>query len=89
MPPDSSWVLRTIATATAGPLRILLRPPLGSPRRNRSSQSHRPYGETRTETPATGKKYVAIAGNIGVGKSSLTKVLSDYFKWEAFYEQRR
>lgn len=34
-----------------------------------------------------GKKYVAIAGNIGAGKSSLTKVLSDYFKWQAFYER--
>lgn len=34
-----------------------------------------------------GKKYVAIAGNIGAGKSSLTRVLSDYFKWEAFYER--
>lgn len=32
-------------------------------------------------------KYVAIAGNIGAGKSSLTDVLSDYFDWEAFYEQ--
>ncbi|MEL6612489.1 MAG: deoxynucleoside kinase, partial [Bacteroidota bacterium] len=37
--------------------------------------------------PASGKKYVAIAGNIGAGKSSLTRVLSDYFKWEAFYER--
>jgi deoxyadenosine/deoxycytidine kinase len=36
---------------------------------------------------ATGKKYVAVAGNIGAGKSSLTKVLSDYFKWEAFFER--
>ena len=34
-----------------------------------------------------GKKFVAVAGNIGSGKSSLTKVLSDYFKWEAFYER--
>ena len=38
-------------------------------------------------TSGIGKKYVAIAGNIGAGKSSLTKVLSDYFKWEAFYER--
>ncbi|MEM8559248.1 MAG: deoxynucleoside kinase [Bacteroidota bacterium] len=36
---------------------------------------------------STGKKYVAIAGNIGAGKSSLTRVLSDYFKWEPFYER--
>ncbi|MEQ9105051.1 MAG: deoxynucleoside kinase [Rhodothermales bacterium] len=34
-----------------------------------------------------GKKYVAIAGNIGAGKSSLTRVLSDYFKWEAYFER--
>lgn len=39
------------------------------------------------EPPPAGKKYVAIAGNIGAGKSSLTKVLSDYFKWQAFYER--
>ncbi len=37
--------------------------------------------------PGVGKKYVSIAGNIGAGKSSLTRLLSDYFKWEAFYEQ--
>ena len=37
--------------------------------------------------PPPGKKYVAIAGNIGAGKSSLTKVLSDYFKWQAFFER--
>ena len=33
------------------------------------------------------KKYVSIAGNIGAGKSSLTRILSDYFKWEAFFER--
>lgn len=37
--------------------------------------------------PASGKKYVAVAGNIGAGKSSLTRVLSDYFKWEAYFER--
>lgn len=31
-------------------------------------------------------RYVAIAGNIGVGKSSLTGLLSKHFGWEAFYE---
>ena len=36
---------------------------------------------------ATGKKYVAIAGNIGAGKSSLTQILSDYFKWQAYFER--
>jgi deoxyadenosine/deoxycytidine kinase len=33
------------------------------------------------------KKYVAIAGNIGAGKSSLTRLLSGYFKWESMYER--
>jgi hypothetical protein len=37
--------------------------------------------------PAPPKKHVAIGGNIGAGKSSLTRVLSDYFGWESFYEQ--
>lgn len=37
--------------------------------------------------PGSGKKFVAIAGNIGAGKSSLTRLLSDYFKWEALYER--
>ena len=31
-------------------------------------------------------KYVAIAGNIGAGKSSLTKLLAKHFDWDAFYE---
>lgn len=30
--------------------------------------------------------FVAIAGNIGSGKSSLTKLLSDKFSWKPFYE---
>jgi len=37
--------------------------------------------------PHSGKKYVAIAGNIGAGKSSLTRLLSGYFKWEAMFER--
>ncbi len=37
--------------------------------------------------PYSGKKYVAIAGNIGAGKSSLTTILSNYFKWEAYFER--
>lgn len=36
---------------------------------------------------STGKKYVAIAGNIGAGKSSLTRLLSNHFKWEAYFER--
>jgi deoxyadenosine/deoxycytidine kinase len=33
------------------------------------------------------KKYVAIAGNIGAGKSTLTGLVSEYFRWQAFYER--
>jgi deoxyadenosine/deoxycytidine kinase len=32
------------------------------------------------------KQFVAIAGNIGVGKSTLTRQLSEAFGWEPFYE---
>ena len=32
------------------------------------------------------KKYIAVAGNIGVGKSTLTELLRDRLGWEPFYE---
>jgi deoxyadenosine/deoxycytidine kinase len=32
------------------------------------------------------KKFVAVAGNIGVGKSSLVELLSDRLGWQPFYE---
>ena len=32
------------------------------------------------------RKYVAIAGNIGAGKSSLTTLLGKNFGWKAYYE---
>jgi len=32
------------------------------------------------------KRFVAIAGNIGVGKSTLTRMLSERLGWEPFYE---
>ena len=43
-------------------------------------------------TPASdlarpGKKYVAIAGNIGAGKSSLTQLIADYFSWNPYFER--
>ncbi len=37
--------------------------------------------------PGAGKKFIAVAGNIGAGKSTLTRLLSDYFKWDALYER--
>jgi deoxyadenosine/deoxycytidine kinase len=39
---------------------------------------------TPAERPRT---YVAIAGNIGAGKSALTQVLADYFGWTPFFER--
>jgi len=35
---------------------------------------------------SVGKKFVAIAGNVGVGKSTLTRLLSERMDWEPFYE---
>ena len=32
------------------------------------------------------KKFIAVAGNVGVGKSTLTGKLSEYLCWEPFYE---
>ncbi len=32
------------------------------------------------------KSFIAIAGNIGAGKSTLTRLLADQFGWEPFYE---
>lgn len=32
------------------------------------------------------KKYIAVAGNIGAGKSSLTALLGKNFGWETYYE---
>lgn len=35
---------------------------------------------------SAGKKFVAIAGNVGVGKSTLTGLIADRLGWEPFYE---
>ncbi|MGD2041063.1 MAG: deoxynucleoside kinase [Anaerolineae bacterium] len=32
------------------------------------------------------KKFIAVAGNVGVGKSTLTQMLSEFLYWEPFYE---
>ena len=39
-----------------------------------------------TDLTNNNSKYIAVAGNIGAGKSSLTSLLSKHFGWEAFYE---
>jgi deoxyadenosine/deoxycytidine kinase len=33
-----------------------------------------------------GKKFVAVAGNVGVGKSTLTRMIADRMGWEPFFE---
>jgi deoxyadenosine/deoxycytidine kinase len=38
------------------------------------------------EMPGSAKKFVAVAGNIGVGKSSLVALLCQRLGWEPFYE---
>ena len=32
------------------------------------------------------KKFIAVAGNVGVGKSTLTTLLCEFYLWEPFYE---
>lgn len=34
----------------------------------------------------TQQHFIAIAGNIGAGKSTLTRMLADHFRWTPFYE---
>lgn len=36
--------------------------------------------------PSTAKRFVGVAGNIGVGKSSLTSMLAEALGWEPFFE---
>lgn len=36
---------------------------------------------------SSNKKYIAVGGNIGSGKSSLSQALGEYFGWEVFYER--
>jgi len=38
------------------------------------------------QLPNPEKKFVAIAGNIGIGKSTLTGILAEAFGWKPFYE---
>jgi len=44
--------------------------------------------DTTTEfnMKSTSKQFIAIAGNIGVGKSTFTRLLSHEFGWQPFYE---
>jgi deoxyadenosine/deoxycytidine kinase len=40
----------------------------------------------KEEREVTMKKFIGVAGNVGVGKSTLTHLLSEYLYWEPFYE---
>lgn len=42
---------------------------------------------TNAPDDATPPKHVTISGNIGAGKTALTKVVGAYFDWETVYEQ--
>jgi len=39
-----------------------------------------------TDKEKSNHKFIAVAGNIGAGKSSLTGLLAKHYGWEAFYE---
>jgi deoxyadenosine/deoxycytidine kinase len=44
------------------------------------SQASKPH------QPELSKVFVAVAGNIGAGKSSLTELLAKYYGWQPYYE---
>ncbi len=52
-----------------------------SPSDNRQGSNN-----TRFQSGGKRKSFVSISGNIGSGKSSLTKLLSNHFGWIPFYE---
>jgi len=54
-------------------------------RRSRS-RTPAPRPRRRTTRPRTGKVFLAVAGNIGAGKSSLTNLLSQRMGWKPFFE---
>lgn len=54
-------------------------------RRSRS-RTPAPRPRRRATRPRTGKVFLAVAGNIGAGKSSLTNLLSQRMGWKPFFE---
>lgn len=55
-----------------------------TPRSKRPSPKRRPRQTSARRTPR--KVFLAVAGNIGAGKSSLTRLLSERTGWKAFFE---
>ena len=48
--------------------------------------SNESSGKRDSDESRGNDKFIAIAGNIGAGKSSLTHLLSKHFGWQAFFE---
>jgi deoxyadenosine/deoxycytidine kinase len=55
-------------------------------RRANTTRSRRQTTPKRKTSRARRKVFIAVAGNIGSGKSSLTRLLSGRFGWTPFYE---
>lgn len=51
-----------------------------------SSESTESNSNGESNGNRKGTRFIAIAGNIGAGKSSLTGLLARHFGWDAFYE---
>jgi deoxyadenosine/deoxycytidine kinase len=51
-----------------------------------SHSDNRQVSATPIQSGGNGKTFISIAGNIGSGKSSLTRLLSKHFGWIPFYE---
>ncbi|HTY59591.1 MAG TPA: deoxynucleoside kinase [Bacteroidota bacterium] len=57
------------------------------PTRSRTATSRRKGAPRARQAQAKGKKFfIAVAGNIGSGKSSLTGILSSRFGWKPYFE---
>jgi len=50
------------------------------------SKTSKPGSTTGRKRSGRKKYFIAVAGNIGAGKSSLTKLLSQQFGWNPFFE---
>jgi deoxyadenosine/deoxycytidine kinase len=59
-------------------------------KRSSPTRSARPSARRKSVHQSTGPKkrkyFVAVAGNIGAGKSSLTRLLSEHFGWTPYFE---
>ena len=57
-----------------------------TPRRTRQSSRRKSPALHRAPQPPRAKVFLAVAGNIGAGKSSLTQLLSQRMGWKPFFE---